>query len=70
MKLKILNVTALDFGTYKCMAKNSQGDSNSDITLYGKKIRSLRMAIPLFYIYYEPNAPHIFQIPAFLMTTD
>ena len=36
MRLEILNVTEADFGVYKCMAKNSQGRSNSDITLYGE----------------------------------
>ena len=35
MKLRIHNVSASDFGTYRCMAKNSQGETTGDIELYG-----------------------------------
>ena len=35
MKLRIHNVSAADFGTYRCMAKNSQGETTGDIELYG-----------------------------------
>ena len=35
MKLKIHNVSESDFGTYRCLAKNSQGETTGDIELYG-----------------------------------
>jgi len=34
MKLSIHNVSAADFGTYRCMAKNSQGQTTGDIEIY------------------------------------
>ena len=36
MKLRIYNVSAADFGTYRCLARNSQGETTGDIELYGK----------------------------------
>ena len=36
MKLSIHNVSAADFGTYRGMAKNSQGQTTGDIEIYGK----------------------------------
>ena len=39
MKLRIHNVSAADFGTYRCMAKNSQGQTSGDIELYGNFYR-------------------------------
>ena len=35
MKLKIYNITEADFGTYRCLAKNSQGETSGEISLYG-----------------------------------
>ena len=39
MKLRIHNVSVADFGTYRCMAKNSQGQTTGDIELYGNFYR-------------------------------
>ena len=36
MKLHIYNITQDDLGTYKCLAKNSQGETSGEIELYGK----------------------------------
>ena len=38
MRLKIRNITNRDFGTYRCVARNSLGESDGAIKLYGKKI--------------------------------
>lgn len=35
MKLKIKNVSPMDFGTYKCIAKNSLGETDGVIKLDG-----------------------------------
>ena len=35
MRLKIRNVSPIDFGTYKCVAKNSLGETDGIIKLYG-----------------------------------
>ena len=37
MKLTIFNISASDFGTYRCLAKNPQGESSGEISLYGKE---------------------------------
>ena len=39
MKLKIYNVSVADFGNYRCLAKNSQGETTGDIELYGNFYR-------------------------------
>lgn len=36
MKLTIKSVDAFDFGSYKCVAKNSLGDTDGAIKLYRK----------------------------------
>ena len=36
MKLHIRNITKEDFMEYRCVARNSLGDSDGSITLYGK----------------------------------
>jgi hypothetical protein len=36
MKLKVLNVTEEDLGTFRCLAKNSQGETSGEINLYGQ----------------------------------
>lgn len=36
MKLTINSLTSKDFGTYKCVSKNSLGDTEGSIRLYGK----------------------------------
>ena len=41
MKLRILNLTKEDFGTYKCLAKNSQGETDGEIQLYGNKYKHI-----------------------------
>ena len=40
MKLHIHNITREDFGKYKCLAKNSQGETSGEIELNGKWLRS------------------------------
>ncbi|KAG8234964.1 hypothetical protein J437_LFUL010310 [Ladona fulva] len=45
MMLKIRNVSHKDFGSYKCMAKNSLGETDGYIKLDGEL--SLRMAVTL-----------------------
>lgn len=41
MKLTIVNVEITDFGSYKCVAKNSLGDTDGAIKLYRKYITQL-----------------------------
>lgn len=41
MTLKVKNFQAQDAGSYKCNAKNSVGDVESSIRLYGKLIYCL-----------------------------
>lgn len=36
MKLKIRNVTSSDYGSYRCVAKNSLGETDGLIKLEGK----------------------------------
>ena len=36
MKLHIYNITHEDLGTYRCLAKNSQGETSGEIELYGE----------------------------------
>jgi len=36
MRLKIRNLTKNDFGMFKCVAKNSLGETDGNIKLYGK----------------------------------
>jgi len=38
MKLKIRAVGPNDFGTYRCVAKNSLGETDGNIKLDGKRI--------------------------------
>ena len=35
MKLTIFNISREDFGTYRCIAKNPQGETSGEISLYG-----------------------------------
>ena len=46
MRLTIVNVSAEDFGSYRCVAKNSQGQTDGQIRLYGKL--SVRSVISAF----------------------
>lgn len=36
MKLTIRTITASDYGTYKCISRNSLGDTDGSIKLYRK----------------------------------
>ena len=36
MKLTVRNLTARDFGSYRCISKNSLGETEGTIRLYGK----------------------------------
>lgn len=38
MKLSLKNLMPKDFGTYVCAAKNSLGETESNVRLYGKSI--------------------------------
>lgn len=38
MKLKIINISSTDFGSYRCVAKNSLGETDGYIKLDGNKI--------------------------------
>ena len=35
MKIRISNVSEADFGLWRCLAKNSQGETSGEIKLYG-----------------------------------
>lgn len=41
MKLTIVSVNITDFGTYKCVAKNSLGETDGSIKLYRKYFYNL-----------------------------
>ena len=41
MKLHIYNITHEDLGTYRCLAKNSQGETSGEIELYGESGSSI-----------------------------
>lgn len=45
MKLTIVDVNIDDFGTYKCMAKNSLGETDGSIKLYREYFFSLSLFI-------------------------
>lgn len=36
MRLHIKKITSADFGSYKCLAKNSLGETDGSIKLYSK----------------------------------
>lgn len=42
MKLTIKAVTPADFGSYKCVSKNSLGDTDGSIKLYRKFFQHLK----------------------------
>jgi hypothetical protein len=39
MKLKIMNLEKKDFGSYKCVAKNTLGEKEGLVRLYGMKFK-------------------------------
>lgn len=41
MKLVIRSVSSSDFGSYKCVAKNSLGETDGTIKLYSKYTKNL-----------------------------
>lgn len=45
MRLHIRRITAADFGSYKCLAKNSLGETDGSIKLYSKN-----MFLPLLFL--------------------
>lgn len=63
MKLKIRNVGANDFGTYRCVAKNSLGETDGNIKLDGKSNtmlnRSNRNPFHLITDFLFPFQPYI-----------
>lgn len=63
MKLKIRNVGANDFGTYRCVAKNSLGETDGNIKLDGKSNTILnRLQLPKKNISYNFNLFHLITI--------
>lgn len=42
MKLKIRNIGPNDFGSYRCVAKNSLGETDGMIKLDGNVIKSIK----------------------------
>lgn len=47
MRLTIRNLQVGDFGNYRCISKNSLGETEGSIRLYGKTTQDLR-SIPLY----------------------
>lgn len=50
MKLTIVNVDIADFGTYKCVAKNSLGETDGSIKLYRKYSVRKRFTFSIFHV--------------------
>ncbi len=48
MRLTIHNLTEEDFGTYRCLAKNSQGESDGIIKFYGESDEKKWLLMTLF----------------------
>ena len=56
MKLKIHNITESDFGLYQCLAKNSQGETSGEISIYGIRPCS----ILVYFLRLEVNSAQAF----------
>ena len=52
MKLTIKSVDAFDFGSYKCVAKNSLGDTDGAIKLYRKHKKKKKLYIIFLYVFW------------------
>lgn len=49
MKLTIVSVTSSDYGTYQCVSKNSLGDTDGSIKLYGTFRRMVKIVKKVLY---------------------
>lgn len=53
MRLVIKNVTIKDYGTYKCISKNSLGDTEGSMKLYRKYSSPLLLPVFLKVLFYN-----------------
>lgn len=66
MKLKIRNVSAADFGSYRCVAKNSLGETDGLIKLDGKANKiEWKWINPIRYPISQYNIDESFWFPDF-----
>lgn len=53
MKLTISSVSPSDYGSYKCVSRNSLGDTDGSIKVYRKYYRSVSLSSKIFVVYLE-----------------
>uniref|UniRef100_T1GML8 Ig-like domain-containing protein n=1 Tax=Megaselia scalaris TaxID=36166 RepID=T1GML8_MEGSC len=58
MRITIKNVNSTDFGSYRCVAKNSLGETDGTIKLYGKNFYYLSFLLSTFLVYFLFHVPH------------
>ena len=52
MKIRISNVSEADFGLWRCLAKNSQGETSGEIKLYGMSMTDFKKL--MWYLHPQP----------------
>lgn len=52
MKLTIRSLSPEDYGSYKCMTKNSLGEAEGSMRIYGKLLRFLPVFVFSFFVNY------------------